>query len=235
MRSDLLPTDVRRRLQHGRARRQRSNRPADRRARASVRVGRIGSGTTPATRAIRHAVGTPTVAERQAIAGLQRPSVEAAHAADQMRRAAAEHRRRRRCRRRPRGRRARRAMRAPKRSRAPARDSERRVVRHAACRRRVTSNSAPVTATTRSSSNSSSGPSSVTSSVAASDVVADERVREPMRIRIHRPGDRHAARLKSPAAEVLDGRQHAGLTTRISAAVTRTAAPSRRTRRRSIG
>ena len=36
-------------------------------------------------------------------------------------------------------------------------------------------------------------------------------VRETMRDRIHRAGDRHAARLQPPSAPILDGREHAGL------------------------
>ena len=42
-------------------------------------------------------------------------------------------------------------------------------------------------------------------------IVPHQDVRETMRHRIHRAGDRHAARLQPPSAPILDGREHAGL------------------------
>ena len=38
----------------------------------------------------------------------------------------------------------------------------------------------------------------------------NKTVRQPMRKPVHRAADRHASRLKSPAAQVLHGREHAG-------------------------
>jgi hypothetical protein len=42
-------------------------------------------------------------------------------------------------------------------------------------------------------------------------IVADQRVHEAVRYRIHRAGHRDAARLESPAAGILNRRQHAWL------------------------
>ena len=154
--------------------------------------------------------GRDIVGDRHAIAGMQRPAVEAAHAADQVRGAAAEHRRRSGCRRRPPDRRARPATMRPNLRRCPrvtANDAPSATGRSS----HVTSNCAPAIAIVVSASTISSGPISVISSVAASSVVADQLIREAMRKRIHRPGHRHAGRLVAVAAEVLHRGQQARL------------------------
>ena len=43
----------------------------------------------------------------------------------------------------------------------------------------------------------------------ADEQIANQPIGEPVRVRVHRPGDRHTVRLISPAAKVLDRRQHA--------------------------
>ena len=131
---------------------------------------------------------------------------EPAHPADEVRRPAADHRRRRHA---AGDARRRRGLRPAARRNAAGR---RRESRTASRRPRpapltVIANSAPATAAQTGRSTVSSGPISVTSSVAASSRIADQRVGQTMREDVHRAGDRHAGRLMAPAPQVLDGGQ----------------------------
>ena len=58
-------------------------------------------------------------------------------------------------------------------------------------------------------SNRTWGPINVTSSVAMRRIIPQQAVRQAMRVPVHRAADRHAARLKSPSAQVLHRREHA--------------------------
>ena len=172
--------------------------------------------------------------EVQTVTGLQSPATLPAHAARHVRRAASEHgghidaardgqvgARAARC--------------AGQTSAGFRREPRTPVRRRRPGRRSAISNSAPATATDRSSSNTSSGPTSVTSSVAASAPVADERIGEAMRPWVHRTGHGHTARLQTPSSEILDGRVAVRADSTLSDAAQPGLADLRRTPLRVIG
>ena len=194
MRSEFCAIDVRRRLQDvERIRREvvrlRPRQHADGRVTIRQRDDRV-------LRRQRRALRQRRIAERQTIAGEQRAAVDAAHPADQVRRAAAEHRRHRDAA----GDGQVGARAAPPRAEPQprsGRDRERRVRRHLA----------PVERQLELGAGDRDEPLVLELELRSEQrhleqrrvaVVADQRVRQPMRHRIHRAGDRHAAATGNP-------------------------------------
>ena len=161
-------------------------------------------------RRLRHrhrSVHVGRLAERQDIACGQRAPAESAHRADEMRRAAAE--RRRHCNAAGDGHVSARAD-APRAESQPraGRDDERRVRRHgAAVERQIELRAGHCHHALVVELELGTEQRDLEAGGALR--VANQRVSEPMRHRIHRSAHRHAARLQTPSPRVLHRRQHA--------------------------
>ena len=213
MRSELARHDVRRRLQDVERVRGETIRLRSGQAREDVHVRAVDlESVGPFRGAISDGSSAGSFQRRQA-EGDRRPSARARrrpHRADQMRRPAAEHRRHRD----PAGDRQIRARPAVARrsaaDRSRADDHERRILRPGH----------PSTVRSKIGPGRRDEPFVLELELRPEQrdlergrvaVVADERVREAVRHRIHRSGHRHAARLESPASAVLDRGQEAWL------------------------